>query len=102
MKGISLVGHEEVPHGFTLRTGDHGSYMADCAEDCRRPAQLSRDYWEDPGVSLSCRLLFLFLRCGTPVPLLGKVGKAGLCVCVCVCVCVLKRLYGDIPNIKPV
>ena len=37
-KGLSLVGHEEVPRGFGLRTGDCGD-TADGAGDCGRPAQ---------------------------------------------------------------
>ena len=40
MKGLSLVGQEEMPHGVGLRTGGWGD-TADGAGDCRRPAQLS-------------------------------------------------------------
>ena len=46
-KGLLLVGHEKVPHGFRL-TGDHGSDTADGAG------------------SLNHGLLLLFLRHGTP------------------------------------
>ena len=46
-KGLLLVGHEKVPHGFGL-TGDHGGDTADAAG------------------SLNHRLLLLFLRHGTP------------------------------------
>ena len=49
VKVLPLVGYEEVPCGFGLRTGGHGN-IADGAGDCRRPAQLSTDYWEEPGV----------------------------------------------------
>ena len=38
VKGLSLVGHEEVPRGFGLITGDP-SDTADGDGDCRRPAQ---------------------------------------------------------------
>ena len=64
VKKLSLVGHEEVPHGFGLRTRDQGN-TADDAGNCRRPAQLSMDYWEEPG-EVNCRLLFfLFLLEGS-------------------------------------
>ena len=46
-KGLLLVGHEKVPHGFGL-TRDHGGDTADGAG------------------SLNHRLLLLFLRYGTP------------------------------------
>ena len=46
-KGLLLVDHEKVPHGFGL-TGDYSSHTADGAE------------------SLNHRLLLLFLRNGTP------------------------------------
>ena len=46
-KGLLLVGHEKVPHGFGL-TGDHGGDTADGAG------------------SLNHGLLLLFLRYGTP------------------------------------
>ena len=59
VKEVSLLGHKEVPHGFGLRTGD-GGITADSAEDCGRPALLSMDYWEEPGVQPSFGLLFLF------------------------------------------
>ena len=49
VKGLSLVGHDEVPHGFGLRTRDH-SVTADGAGDFGRPAQLSMDDWEELGV----------------------------------------------------
>ena len=47
MKGLLLVGHEKVPHGFGL-TGDCGSHTADGAG------------------SLNHGLLLHFLRYGTP------------------------------------
>ena len=47
VKGLLLVGHEKVPHGFGL-TRDCGGNTADGAE------------------SLNHRLLLLFLRYGTP------------------------------------
>ena len=46
-KGLLLVGHEKVPHGFGL-AGDCGSHTADGAG------------------SLNHRLLLLFMRYGTP------------------------------------
>ena len=46
-RGLLLVGHEKVPHGFGL-TGDRGSHTADGAR------------------SLNHGLLLLFLRHGTP------------------------------------
>ena len=48
VKRPSLVGHEEVPAGFGLRTGDRGGDTAD-AGNRGRPAQLTIDYWEEPG-----------------------------------------------------
>ena len=45
VKELSLVGHEEVPRGFGLRTGDPCD-TADGAGDCWRPAQQSMDCWE--------------------------------------------------------
>ena len=50
------MGHEEVPHGFVLRTGDRCN-IADGAGDHRRPAQPSMDHWEEPG-EVSCGLPF--------------------------------------------
>ena len=47
MKGLLLVGHEKVPHGFVL-TGDRGGNTADGAR------------------SLNHGLLLLFLNYGTP------------------------------------
>ena len=37
-KGLSLVGHERVPRGFGLRTGDHGGDTADGAGNLGRAA----------------------------------------------------------------
>ena len=53
-------GHEEGPRGFGLRTGDCG-YRADHVGNCRRPAQLRMDYWEEQG-EVSQGLLFFFLK----------------------------------------
>ena len=58
MKGLLLVGHEKVPHGFVL-TGDRGGNTADGAR------------------SLNHGLLLLFL-----VPWTGQRGE-GRTVCVC-------------------
>ena len=58
-KGLLLVGHEKVPHGFGL-TGDCGGHTADGAR------------------SLNHRLL-LFLRYGTPDWAKGE----GMTVCIC-------------------
>ena len=49
VKGLSLVGHEEVLHGFGLIPVDSGE-TADGGGDCGRHAQLSTDYWVEPGV----------------------------------------------------
>ena len=40
------MGHEKVPRGFGVRTGDYSGDIADGAGDCGRPAKWSRDYWE--------------------------------------------------------
>ena len=61
-KGLLLVGHEKVPHGFGL-TRDRGGDTADGAGN------------------LSLRLLLLFLRYGTPDWAEGE----GRTVCVCGC-----------------
>ena len=50
VKGLSLVGHKKVPHGFGLRIEDCGSDTADGAGDCGKPPQPSTDYWGDLGV----------------------------------------------------
>ena len=59
-KGLLLVGHEKVPHGFGL-TGDCSSHTADGAG------------------SLNHGLLLLFLRYGTP----DWAQREGRTVCVC-------------------
>ena len=65
MKGLSLAGHEEVSHGFGLRTGD-GSETADDAVDfCFFLLEDSTSDWH------VLRLVSL-----------GTGGKAGLCVFV--------------------
>ena len=43
MRALSLVGQEEMPLGFGLRTGDRGN-TDDGAGSCGRSAQLSTDY----------------------------------------------------------
>ena len=58
-KGLLLVGHEKVPHGFGL-TGDCSSHTADGAG------------------TLNHGLLLLFLRYGTPT---GQREREGLCIC---------------------
>ena len=60
VKGLLLVGHEKVPHGFGL-TGDRGG---DTADGARSPNH---------------RLLLLFLRYGTPDWAEGE----GRIVCIC-------------------
>ena len=47
VKELLLAGHEEVPRGFGLRTGDFGD-TAVGAGNLGRPAQMSTDYWEEP------------------------------------------------------
>ena len=65
VKGLLLVGHEKVPQGFGLRTGDRGGDTADGAENQGKPASQA---WllGRTGDYLSHRLLFLFLRYGAP------------------------------------
>ena len=58
-RGLLLVGHEKVPHGFGL-TGDCGSHTADGAG------------------SLNHGLLLLFLRYGTQT---GQRERERLCIC---------------------
>ena len=58
VKGLLLVGHEEVPHGSGLRTGGCDD-TADAAEDRGSPAQLSTGYREEPG-EVRCGLSFFF------------------------------------------
>ena len=58
-KGLLLLGHEKVPHGFEL-TGDRSSHTADGAR------------------SLNHGLLLLFLRDGTRT---GHREREGLCIC---------------------
>ena len=60
VKGLLLVGHEKVPHGFGV-TGDPGGDTADGAR------------------SLNHGLLLLFLRYGTPDWAEGE----GRTVCIC-------------------
>ena len=38
VKGLLLLGHEKMPRGFGLRTGDHGGDRADGAGNHGRPA----------------------------------------------------------------
>ena len=59
-KGLLLVGHEKVPHGFGL-TGDCGSHTVDGAG------------------SLNHGLLVLFLRYGTPDRAEGGVRTVSIC-----------------------
>ena len=54
-KGLLPASHQEGPHSFGLRAGDLGDTV-DGVDNCRRPAQLSVDYWEEPG-EVSCGLL---------------------------------------------
>ena len=69
VKGLSLVGHEKVPCGFGLRTGDR-SNTADGAGNCGKPAPPSTDDWEGPG-EVSYRLLFLFFFFRRTVVMIG-------------------------------
>ena len=62
VKCLSLVGHEEVPHGFGLRTGDRGD-IADGVRNLGRPDKLSMNYWEKPG-EVSCGFLLFFSPSG--------------------------------------
>ena len=49
MKGLSLVGHEKVPRGFGLRTGDPGD-TADGVGNRGRPANQARITEENRGL----------------------------------------------------
>ena len=78
MKGLLLVGQEEVPHGFGLRTGDP-SNIADGARNYRRPASPAWITGKKGGLpelwnSVSFTEIWY--------PGLGKGGKEGLCVFV--------------------
>ena len=77
VKGLLLVGHEKVPHGFGL-TGDPGD-TADGAGNCGKPASQTRITGKNQGLpepwtSISFPEIWY--------PRLGKVGKEGLCVFV--------------------
>ena len=79
VKGLLLVGHEEVPPGYGLRIGDP-SDTADGAGNHGRPAsrvRITGKNWglPEPWTSIS----FPEIR----YPRLGKGGKEGLCVCGC-------------------
>ena len=58
-KRLSTAGHEEVPHGFGLRTGDLAD-TDDGVGNRGRPAQQGTDYGEEPG-HVGCRLQFFSL-----------------------------------------
>ena len=81
VKGLSLVGHEKVPCGFDLRTGDGGSDTADGAGNHRKPASrawIAGRNWKPNRVM---DFYFFFLRNGIPDWLgLGKGEEEGLCV----------------------
>ena len=49
LKELLLVGQEEMPRGFGLRTDCCGN-TADDAGDSGKPIQPSMDYWEELGV----------------------------------------------------
>ena len=76
VKGLLLVGHEKVPCGFRLRTGDPGD-TADGAGNHGRPASRAQIIGKRQGY-LSHGLLFLFLRYSTP-----DWAKEGRKDCVC-------------------
>ena len=75
-RGLLLVGHEKVPHGFGL-TGDCSSHTADGAR------------------SLNHGLLLLFLRYGTPDWAEGE----GRTVCICGCSRGLQHFNEDIKSL---
>ena len=60
VKGPLLVGHEKVPCGFGLRTGDPGNTADGAGNPGRLPAE--HGLLERTGGYLSHRLLFPFLR----------------------------------------
>ena len=76
VKGLSLVGHEKVPLGFGLRTGDPGD-TADGSGNQGRPAsqaQITGKNWELPEPQIS--IPFPEIQ----YPGLGRDGKEELCV----------------------
>ena len=92
-KGLLLLGPEKVPHGFGLRTADPGVTADGAGNLGAGGCQLSTDYWEERGRGcLSHRLLFLFLRFGTPDR--AKGGKDYVCLWV------FKRLWDFNEDIK--
>ena len=86
------MGHEKVPCGFRLRTGDPGD-TADGAGNHGRPASRAQIIGKRQGY-LSHGLLFLFLRYSTPDQ--AKMGE-GRTVCVCGC---FKGLWNFNEDIK--
>ena len=77
VKGLLLVGHEEVPCGFGLRTGDPATQLLVLGTERGLPAEhrllgRTRGY-------LSYGLIFLFLRYSTRT---GQRGE-GRTACVC-------------------
>ena len=63
VKGLLLLGHEEVPCGFGLRTGESGDTADGVRTKGGLPAKLG--LLGRTGGHLSHRLLFLSLRYGT-------------------------------------
>ena len=78
VKGLLLVGHKKVPHGFGLRTGDPGD-TADGSGNCGRPASQAQITEKDQGLpEPQTSISFPEMQ----YPGLGKGGKEGLCVFV--------------------
>ena len=80
VKGLLLVGHEKVPHGFGLRTGGRRN-TADGTGNCGRPANGAQITGKNQESSRAMDFYF-FPRSGSPYwP--GWVKGEGRIMCVC-------------------
>ena len=79
MKGLLLVDHEKVPHGFGLRTGGFGGDTADDVGNQGRPASQAWITGKNQGLP-EPRTSISFPEIWYPGP--GRGGKEGLCVFV--------------------
>ena len=78
VKGLLLLGHEKMPCGFGLRTGDPGD-TADGSGNCGRPASPAQITEKDQGLpEPQPSISFPEMQ----YPGLGKAGKEGLFVFV--------------------
>ena len=75
------MGHEKVPCGFELRTGEHGGATADGAGNRGRPASQAQITGKNQGLpEPQTSISFLEIQYSGP----DKGGKEGLCVFVAV------------------